>query len=72
MRAHFTEDYKMDWNKLGLVAIGAYFIYMFYRDVKSGGYKALLERSRNAPQHWGTFAFLMVMVVLFVILLIRL
>ena len=61
----------MDWNKLGLVAIGAYFIYDFYRMVKSG-YKALLERSRNAPQHWGTFAFLMVMVVLFVILLIRL
>ena len=62
----------MDWNKLGLVAIGAYFIYNFYRMVKSGGYKALLERSRNAPQHWGTFVFLMVMMVLFVILLIRL
>ena len=62
----------MDWNKLGLVAIGAFFIYSFYHMVKSGGYKALLERSRNAPQYWGTFAFLMVMVVLFVILLIRL
>ena len=57
---------------MGLVDFGAYFIFDFYRMVKNGGYKALLERSRNAPQHWGTFAFLMVMVVLFVILLIRL
>ena len=61
----------MDWNKLGAVAIGAYFIYMFYRMVKTGGYKALMERSRNAPQHWGTFAVLMAMVVLFVIFLIK-
>ena len=62
----------MDWNKLGLVAIGAYFIYMFYRDVKNGGYKALLERSRNAPQHWGTFAIIILCVIAFVYLLIRL
>ncbi|WP_298079417.1 hypothetical protein [uncultured Cardiobacterium sp.] len=61
----------MDWNKLGAVAIGAYFIYLFYREVKNGGYKALMERSRNAPQHWGTFAFLVAMVVLFVIFLIK-
>ena len=62
----------MDWDKLGAAVIGAYAIFMFYREIKGGGYKALLERSRNAPQHWGTFVFLMVMVVLFVILLIRL
>ena len=62
----------MDWNKLGLVAIGAYFIYNFYRMVKSGGYKALLERSRNAPQHWGTFAIIILCVIAFVYLLIRL
>ena len=62
----------MDWNKLGLVAIGAYFIYMFYRNVKNGGYKALLERSRNAPQHWGTFAIIILCVIAFVYLLIRL
>ena len=62
----------MDWNKLGLVAIGAYFIYRFYRDVKNGGYKALLERSRNAPQHWGTFAIIILCVIAFVYLLIRL
>lgn len=62
----------MDWNKVGLVVVAAAVIYYAYRMVKSGGYRALVERSRNAPQHWGTFAFLMVMIVLFVILLIRL
>ena len=62
----------MDWNKLGAVAIGAYFIYMFYRMVKTGGYKALMERSRNAPQHWGTFAIIILCVIAFVYLLIRL
>ena len=72
MRTHFTEDYNMDWDKLGAAVIGVFAIFMFYKTVKNGGYKALLERSRNAPQHWGTFVFLIVMVVLFVILLIRL
>ena len=62
----------MDWNKLGAIAIGAYFIYMFYRMVKTGGYKALMERSRNAPQHWGTFAIIILCVIAFVYLLIRL
>ena len=62
----------MDWNKLGLVAIGAYFIYRFTATSKTAATKRYLSALRNAPQHWGTFAFLMVMIVLFVILLIRL
>ena len=62
----------MDWNQIGLIAMAVAVIFIAYRMVKSGGYRALMERSRNAPQHWGTFAFLMVMIVLFVILLIRL
>ena len=62
----------MDWNKLGLVAIGAYFIYMFLSQCQKRRLQGAAGALAHAPQHWGTFAFLMVMVVLFVILLIRL
>ena len=62
----------MDWNKVGLVVVAAAVIYCAYRMVKSGGYRALVERSRNAPQHWGTFAIIILCVIAFVYLLIRL
>ena len=62
----------MDWNKFGLIAVAAAVIYYAYRMVKSGGYRALVERSRNAPQHWGTFAIIILCVIAFVYLLIRL
>lgn len=62
----------MDWNKVGLVVVAAAVIYYAYRIVKSGGYRALVERSRNAPQHWGTFAIIILCVIAFVYLLIRL
>ena len=62
----------MDWNKVGLVVVTAAVIYYAYRMVKSGGYRALVERSRNAPQHWGTFAIIILCVIAFVYLLIRL
>ena len=62
----------MDWNKVGLVVVAAVVIYYAYRMVKSGGYRALVERSRNAPQHWGTFAIIILCVIAFVYLLIRL
>ena len=62
----------MDWNKVGLVVVAAAVIYYAYRMVKSGGYHALVERSRNAPQHWGTFAIIILCVIAFVYLLIRL
>ena len=62
----------MDWNKVGLVVVAAAVIYYAYRMVKSGGYRALVERSRNAPQHWGTFAIIILCVIAFVSLLIRL
>ena len=62
----------MDWNKVGLVIVAAAVIYYAYRMVKSGGYRALVERSRNAPQHWGTFAIIILCVIAFVYLLIRL
>lgn len=62
----------MDWNKVGLVVVAAAVIYYAYRMVKSGGYRALMERSRNAPQHWGTFAIIILCVIAFVYLLIRL
>lgn len=62
----------MDWNKVGLVVVAAAVIYYAYRMVKSGGYRALVERSRNAPQHWGTFAIIILCVISFVYLLIRL
>ncbi|WP_298048288.1 hypothetical protein [uncultured Cardiobacterium sp.] len=62
----------MDWNKVGLIVVAAAVIYYAYRMVKSGGYRALMERSRNAPQHWGTFAIIILCVIAFVYLLIRL
>nr|WP_315179739.1 hypothetical protein [uncultured Cardiobacterium sp.] len=62
----------MDWNKVGLIVVAAAVIYYAYRMVKSGGYRALVERSRNAPQHWGTFAIIILCVIAFVYLLIRL
>ena len=62
----------MDWNKVGLVVVAAAVIYYAYRMVKSGGYRALVERSRNAPQHWGTFAIIIFCVIAFVYPLIRL
>lgn len=62
----------MDWNKVGLVVVAAAVIYYAYRMVKSGGYRALVERSRNAPQHWSTFAIIILCVIAFVYLLIRL
>lgn len=62
----------MDWNKVGLVVVAAAVIYYAYRMVKSGGYRALVERSRNAPQHWGTFAIIILCVIAFIYLLIRL
>ena len=62
----------MDWNKVGLIVVAAAVIYYAYRMVKSGGYRALVERSRNAPQHWGTFAIIILCVISFVYLLIRL
>ncbi|MDO4643624.1 MAG: hypothetical protein Q4A74_07270 [Cardiobacteriaceae bacterium] len=62
----------MDWNKLGLVAIAFFFMFTAYKMIRNGGYRALMEKSRNAPQHWGTFVFLMLMVILFIYFLIRL
>ena len=62
----------MDWNKVGLIVVAVAVLYYAYRMVKSGGYRALVERSRNAPQHWGTFAIIILCVIAFVYLLIRL
>lgn len=62
----------MDWNKVGLIVVAVAVLYYAYRMVKSGGYRALMERSRNAPQHWGTFAIIILCVIAFVYLLIRL
>ena len=62
----------MDWNQIGLIVVAVAVLYYAYRMVKSGGYRALVERSRNAPQHWGTFAIIILCVIAFVYLLIRL
>ena len=62
----------MGWNKVGLIVVAVAVLYYAYRMVKSGGYRALMERSRNAPQHWGTFAIIILCVIAFVYLLIRL
>lgn len=62
----------MDWNKIGLIAVAGYFIWQFFSLYKSGGFHAMMEKSRNAPQHWGTFVFLIAMVILFVYFLIKL
>ena len=62
----------MDWNKVGLIVVAVAVLYYAYRMVKSGGYRALMERSRNAPQHWGTCAIIILCVIAFVYLLIRL
>lgn len=62
----------MNWNSIGAIAIGLFVLWRVYAMHKSGGLAALMEKSRNAPQHWGTFALLMLAVVLFVYLLIKL
>lgn len=62
----------MDWNKIGLVAMAVAVIFIAYRMVTSGGYRTLMERSRNAPQHWGVFAIIILCIIAFVYLLIRL
>lgn len=55
-----------------LIAVLAAFGFMLYRMHKSGGIKALFEKSRNAEQHWNTFALLMMGVVVFILILIKL
>lgn len=62
----------MDWNKIGLILVAGFILFMLWRTHKSGGLAALMEKSRNAPQHWGTFAALMAGVLLLVYLLIKL
>lgn len=58
------------WTQIGLALIGAGMLYYLYRS--RGGIKALFERSQQAPQHWGTFAIIMIILVAFVYLLIKL
>ncbi len=60
----------MNWTQIGTAAVAIFIIWYFYR--RRGGIKALFQQSREAPQHWGTFALLMLGVVVFVYLLIKL
>lgn len=60
------------FEQFGIIAIMAFIIWQVYKMHKSGGLKALFERSKNAPQHWNTFGILMIGVILLVIILIKL
>ncbi|MBV7434088.1 hypothetical protein KRX19_03525 [Cardiobacteriaceae bacterium TAE3-ERU3] len=60
----------MNWTAIGGAAVAAFFIWMMYRN--RGGIKELMQRSKEAPQHWGTYAMLMGGVILLVYILIKL
>ena len=60
----------MNWNSIGAALIAAFLIWMLIRN--RGGIKALMQRSQEAPQHWGTFVLLMLAVVALVYFLIKL
>ena len=45
-------------------------IVIAYRMHKSGGFKALMEHSKNSPQYWGEFLLIMAGVALFIYFLI--
>ena len=62
----------MNWNSIAAIAIAIFVLWRVYALHKSGGLAALMEKSRNSPQHWGTFIALMLAVFLFVYLLIKL
>ncbi|MDO4435945.1 MAG: hypothetical protein Q4B71_05935 [Cardiobacteriaceae bacterium] len=59
-------------DKFFIALLMGFFLWRLYQAHKSGGIKALFEKSRQAEQHWQTFALLMGGVLLFVILLIQL
>lgn len=58
------------WTQIGIALIAVGMLYYIYRS--RGGIKALFERSQQAPQHWGLFAVIMLVVIAFVYLLIKL
>ena len=62
----------MNWNSIAAIAIALFVLWRVYALHKNGGLAALMEKSRNSPQHWGTFIALMLAVFLFVYLLIKL
>lgn len=62
----------MNWSQIGFAAIAVFILWRVYAMHKNGSLAALMEKSRNSPQHWGTFILLMLGVILFVYLLIKL
>lgn len=60
----------MNWNTIGTALVAAFIVWILIRN--RGGIKALMQRSQEAPQHWGTFVLLMLAVVALVYFLIRL
>lgn len=60
----------MNWTGIGAALVAVFIIWMAYRN--RGGIKAMMERSKAAPQYWGTFAILMLLVFALVYLLIKL
>lgn len=59
----------MNWNIIGSSLFAAFIIWMLIRN--RGGIKALMQRSQEAPQHWGTFVLLMLAVFALVYFLIK-
>ncbi len=57
-------------TQIGTALVGVFFIYMLFKS--KDNIKTLFQRSQEAPQHWGTFAFLMTILVIFVYFLIKL
>ncbi|UJF24630.1 hypothetical protein L0B52_00360 [Suttonella sp. R2A3] len=60
----------MNWGSIGAAAVAVFFIWMIYRN--RGGIKEMMQRSKEAPQYWGTFALLMAGVIALVYVLIKL
>lgn len=54
-----------------ILLILGFFGWRLWQMHKSGGIKAIFEKSRQAEQHWGTFIMIMVAVVVFVVVLIQ-
>lgn len=60
----------MNFANIGAALVGLFIIFILIK--QRGGIKALMERSKDAPQHWGTYALLMLAVVALVYILIKL
>lgn len=59
-------------EKWALLAVMIFILWRFYSAYRSGGLKALFEKSRAAPQHWQTFGLICAGILLLLYLLIKL